>query len=222
MPEVAETLSSLTGYIACVGRPSLEVRREVILCVIITEVVGSRAGGACGRGPTSLELGALLLFFCKLRGRSCAADSSSWSWAPGHSDREISSRLSRNEYKSDRKLRGRTICVPQGESGSDLVRKRKVNRDACQPVTSVTHDTCRRTSRFVHLSSAHLDLMQQTLPCPLRLQRKCDTLSNRPRGLPSPRFSACFLTTWFHVLWHLAVSDVVSGTHRSKDDCYDL
>jgi hypothetical protein len=123
MSEVAETLSSLTGYIACVERPSLEVRREVILCVIITEVVGSHAGGACRRGPTSLELDALLLFFCKLRGQSCAADSSSWSWALGHSDREISSRLSRNEYKSDRKLRGRTICVPQGKSGSDLVRK---------------------------------------------------------------------------------------------------
>jgi hypothetical protein len=39
------TLSSLTGYIACAGKPSVEVRREVItLCVIVTEVVGR-----CGR-----------------------------------------------------------------------------------------------------------------------------------------------------------------------------
>ena len=36
----AEALSSLTGYITYAGRPSLEVRREVItLCVIVTQVV---------------------------------------------------------------------------------------------------------------------------------------------------------------------------------------
>jgi hypothetical protein len=34
----------------------------------------------------------------------------------------------------------------------------------------------------------------------LRLQRKCGPLSNCFRGLPGPRFSACFLTTWFHGL----------------------
>lgn len=34
----------------------------------------------------------------------------------------------------------------------------------------------------------------------LRLQRKCDPLQNRLRGLPGPGFSACFRTTWFHGL----------------------
>jgi len=35
------TLSSLTGYITCTGRPRVEIRSGVItLCVIVTEVIG--------------------------------------------------------------------------------------------------------------------------------------------------------------------------------------
>lgn len=44
----------------------------------------------------------------------------------------------------------------------------------------------------------HRSLSLSASEASLRIQRKCDPLSNRLRGLPGPRFPACFHTTWFH------------------------